>query len=95
MIRINDEYFVEVDSLNYTLKRKATGVKKDGTPIVTDKIVGYYNDLRNAIFGACEDCKRTEFSKNNYSLNEALTRIQEINDSFTEILKQAIRDMEV
>ena len=94
MIRINDDYFVEVDAHNYTLKRKATGTNKDGKPITTDKIVGYYNDLRNCIYGASEDCKRNEFSKSDYSLDEALNKIQEINDSFTEILKQAVKEME-
>ena len=48
-ITLLDGYYIDADSLNYTLKRKIRKVKKDGTEYDADRIVGYFGSLKKAV----------------------------------------------
>ena len=94
MIVINEDYIVDVDSLQYTLKRKGVGKSKKGETIETTRTVGYFRDLRACIKASAEDSKKELFKNNDYSLNEAIAKIQEINDTFSDLLNKAIKKVE-
>lgn len=51
MVRIEliNGYFIEQEPLNYTLKQKFKGEKKDGTPKESVRTIGYFGDLQGAI----------------------------------------------
>lgn len=51
MVRINllNGYFIEQEPLNYTLKQRFEGKKKDGTPKESTRTIGYFGDLEGAI----------------------------------------------
>ena len=44
-VELIDDYFVEVDELNHTLKKRFEGKTKDGEPKVSEKIIGYFPNL--------------------------------------------------
>lgn len=92
MVVLNNDYYVEADSLSFTLKRKANGLNKKGEPIKTDTVIGFYGDLTGCIKGAIKDTRLRVVSENNYNLEEALVKFQEINDSFTDVLKKTIKE---
>lgn len=48
-IELQNGYFVEVDNLNSTLKQRYEGNKKDGSTMVTEKIIGYFSKPVDAI----------------------------------------------
>lgn len=95
MIVINENYYIECDSLSYTLKRKSSGVNKNGEPVKTDKTVGYYSDVLSCIRGAVKDSKLCAFRESHYSLEEAFKKIREINESFESQLKSISEKLEV
>jgi len=49
VILLGNGYFVEVDSLNYTLKQKYTGRDKQGEEKEYEKMHGYFSNLDSAI----------------------------------------------
>ena len=52
MIRIDDTYFIDVDELIYTLKKKRMGKNKNGEEIETATTLGYYSSLKSALTAA-------------------------------------------
>ena len=48
-ILLGNGYFVEIDSLNYTLKQKYTGKNKQGEEKEYEKTHGYFSNLESAI----------------------------------------------
>lgn len=51
MVRIEllNGYFIKQEPLNYTLKQRFKGEKKDGTPKESVRTIGYFGDLEGAI----------------------------------------------
>lgn len=52
MVKIDDTYFVDVDELIYTLKKKRIGKNKKGEEIETETTLGYYSSLQKALTAA-------------------------------------------
>ena len=48
-------YFIETDSLNYTLKQNYVGVGKDDNPKEMTKVIGYYGNMTHAV----EECVKS------------------------------------
>ena len=94
MIVINENYYIEVDSLCYVLKRKGSGLNKKGEPVKTDRTLGFYGDVQGCIKGAVKDSKLCAFKKESYSLEEAFKKIKEINESFELLLNNILRKLE-
>lgn len=93
MIVLNDTYYVEADSLCFSLKRKGEGVNKDKEKIEVIKTVGYYGDLQGCIQGAIKDSKLMTVKNGDYNLDEALVKFREINEEFTEILNKVCTEV--
>lgn len=49
IINLTNGYFIEQEPLNYTLKQRFKGEKKDGTPKESVRTIGYFGDLEGAI----------------------------------------------
>lgn len=94
MIVINENYYIEVDSLCYVLKRKGSGLNKKGEPVKTDRTLGFYGDVQGCIGGAIKDAKLCAFRESRYSLEEAFKKIREINESFKSQLNSILQKLE-
>lgn len=94
MVVINENYYIEVDSLCYTLKRKNFGLNKKGEPVKTDKTIGYYGDVQGCIRGAVKDAKLCAFKMYDYSLEEAFKKIRKINEDFESELHIILEKLE-
>ena len=54
-IELLDDYFIEIDEYNHTLKKRYIGEeKKTGKKVQKEKIIGYYRD----VIGCVERCLR-------------------------------------
>lgn len=97
MIQVNDDYLIEIDSCNYTVKRdlhrvstkidKVTG-EDVRTPVYST--VGYFGTLAGAIKGVIDDMNRTQLKNGEYELQEALTVILENNRQFSKLLERVL-----
>jgi hypothetical protein len=90
MIRVNDDYVIFVDQLNYTPCRDNHKTDKEGKP--TYKTVGYYSSLEQALKGIIRDMNVRAFEADAYSLQEALEVIKQSNKIFTDMLKEVLEN---
>ena len=87
MIRVNENYCIDVDDKCYTVKIDKHKVDKKGNPVY--EIVGYFKNLENAIKGVIDSINKKKL-QSDYTLKEALTIIQESNRKFEELMKEVI-----
>lgn len=48
-IELKNDYFIEVDELNHTLKQRYTGEDKDGNPKEAERIIGYFSNVQQCV----------------------------------------------
>lgn len=48
-IELCNGYYIDVDSLNFTLKKRYKGEKKSGEEFDTEKVCGYFSDIGGAV----------------------------------------------
>ena len=90
MIRLNNDYFIDVDDMNYTLKRDThkTYTDKNGKEINSVEVISYFSSLNNAIIGARNYFIGKSLQDGEYSLKEAVNRVEEVNKHFEDMLKE-------
>lgn len=99
MVKVNDDYIIEVDSLNYTVKRDEHRTREEKVkdsdevkvvPVFT--IVGYYGDLAPAIQGVIKDMNRRELGSGTHALQEAVDIVLKNNRRVTELLDEVEKE---
>jgi len=101
MIRVNDDYIIDVDPHNYIVKRDLhkvkvtvddeTGEEKTRTPQFYT--VGYFGDVPSAVKGIIRDMNRLELSEGVHSLTEAVNIVQENNKQLYDLLNRAFEEV--
>jgi len=98
MVRVNNDYFIEIDSLNYTVKRdehKTREEKVKGSdevkvvPVFTT--VGYFYDLATSISGIIKDMNRRQLGEGTHELHEAVNMVMNNNRHFEILLEKALK----
>jgi hypothetical protein len=97
MIRVNEDYIIEIDNFNYTAKRdthrttlvkdKATGNESE-VPLYNT--VGHYSNLTGAIKGIITDMNSRKLRDGMHSLEEAIAIVVENNNRVSELLERAL-----
>ena len=77
MIRINDDWIIDVDERNYTLRKDLHRVtkSKDGTETPAYKTIGYFSAVSKALDALGEEIIREH-------LNAPINGLQELADAF-------------
>lgn len=91
MIRVNEDYVILVDTLNYTPCRDNHKTDKKGNP--TYNAIGYYSNLEQALKGIVRDMNGRAFEADTYSLQEALEVIKQSNKVFTDMLSEVLKNV--
>lgn len=99
MIRVNDDYIIDVDPHNYIVKRdlhkeRVTVNDKTGEETRTPSYytVGYFGDLPSAVRGIIRDMNRQGLSEGTFSLTEAVKMVQDNNKRFYDLLDRAFEE---
>lgn len=94
MIRVNDNWVISVDPMNYApmkdLHRTKKEQQKDGTEIIIPvygKPLGYYTSLAGAVKAIARADYKEALSGRETPLNEAIKIMQETVDRFERILE--------
>ena len=98
MVQINDDYIVQIDSLNYTVMRDAhrTTTRKDSKTGEVSEVevfitIGYYSDLEGAIKGVIKDMNARALQDGTHTLIEAFEIVIKNNNKFSELLEKALK----
>lgn len=100
MVRINNEWVVDVDSLgNYSpmrdLHKKGVRKNKDGTETEYDMYspaIGHYGNLASAIKAIAKETARKKMETATISLSDAVRAIEESNAQFESVLNKALHE---
>ena len=90
MIRVNDDYVIDVDSMCYTTKIDKHKTDKKGNPVY--EVVGYYKDLDGAVLAIVKSMNRSKLSEGVHDLKTALGIIRSSNEQFEKILREVIKE---
>ena len=88
MIRINDDICIEIDELNYTLKKDKHSeyTDKNGATRHNYYVIGYYTNLESALKGAKDYMVVNSLSEKDMSLGEAIRRVREVSEAFRQTI---------
>lgn len=84
MIKLNDDYSVDVTPKSFTLLRLRGKTKKGAD---SWEIIGYYSTLRAAIRACISNMTRRKLSEGAHDLREALEIIKESDKILTDMLE--------
>ena len=68
-VELQDGYFVEIDSLNHTLRQRYAGQDKDGNEKESVRTIGYFGDMKQCIKALLERYPREAISLDNMCRN--------------------------
>ena len=94
MIRINDDWVVDVDQYNYILKKDMHREEKsrDGKSMVpVYNTVGYYGSLRKALDALGGEIIRDKLRGGSRTLCEAVQAIRECTDEWRRLVEEVTR----
>lgn len=89
MIILNNDYFIDVDDFNYTLKRDTHKkyADKNGKEINVTEVISYFSSLENALIGAKNYFINQSLQDDIYSLKEAVNIVINVNLEFERMIK--------
>ncbi len=95
MIRVNEHYIIDIDSMNYTVKRdyhrkKSTKVNGEIVEVDDLRTIGHYGSLVSAVKGVIDDINRCQLRDEVHTLEEAVAIVIENNNKVAELLEKAL-----
>lgn len=78
VVELQDGYFVEIDSLNHTLRQRYAGQDKDGNEKESVRTIGYFGDMKQCIKALLERYPRISFDEYLELLDKAYTRSEQL-----------------
>lgn len=95
MIRVNENYIIDIDSYEYTVKRdlhRKRTVKIKGEEVEVDDFatVGHYGSLGSAVKGVIDNMNRCKLREGIHTLEEAVAIVLENNNKVAELLEKAL-----
>lgn len=92
MIRVNDDYVILVDEMNYAPARdRHRTVMSKGKERAVYDIIGYTSTLERAVKMILDRTTAETLADGEISLADAVKEIREINSQFEEMLGVAVR----
>ncbi len=93
MIRINDDWIIDIDRYNYTLRRDMHTtriIKKNGEEIEEPvyNTVGHYSSLNKALENLGKEIIRYKLMSNEYDLKTAVNAIRECQDEWRRLTNE-------
>lgn len=92
-ITITDDYFVEVDALNYTLKHKYTISKGINKGNEKEEILGYFGTLEQALRKCSKDILDNRLDGATISLDGYINRLESDFRDFMRIIKLRVEEV--
>lgn len=97
MIKVNENYIIDIDSYNYTVRRdlhRKKNVKSQITGEITEvddfATVGHYGSLGSAVKGVIDNMNRCKLREGIHTLEEAVAIVLENNNKVAELLEKAL-----
>ena len=94
-IDLKNGYYIEIDTLNYTLRQKYTGKTKSGEEKEAFRTLGYFGNVESAIRKYIELSQMDVLDGERLTLEEYVESIQKINAIALQGIKEELRRFQV
>lgn len=91
MIKLIKGFVVDVDPLNYTLKKETGNVDKEGNK--TYRTYGYHRTLKHAIATCVDVLTKEKLDSDVFELKEAIEIINQSQEVFRNLLNDSIKEV--
>ena len=93
MIRINDDWVIDVDEHNYILKRDMhiETVRKDGRQQHVYKVEGYFSSPQKALKAFGEEIVRDRLKAAEMGLADAVRTVQDTYEEWRRVVEEAMK----
>lgn len=88
-IKLDREFYIEVDSLNHTLKQKYCGETKDGAKKEAERTIGYYPDVEQCVERYLEERQKLLSPDKEMTMREYVNLVRKSNKDAVEVIKKA------
>ena len=92
-IELINDYYIEVDPLNYTLKQRFKGSDKAGNPKDSERTIGYYGTVTHAVEEMIKHYCKNETKSFDGDLIEYAELIDSVGEKAVKALRNVLEDM--
>ena len=89
-VNLLNGYYIEIDSMNYTLMRNYVGKDRDGNPKEYVKVCGYFTTLGGAIYKFLKLNQDDLNAETVMEMDEYVKRVEENNRMAVEAIKRVL-----
>lgn len=89
-IKLDQEFYIEVDSLNHTLKQKYKGETRDGEAKQAERVIGYYPDVEQCVERYLEERQKLLSPDKAMTIREYVNLVKRSNKEALEAIKKVI-----
>ncbi len=91
-IKLDQEFYIEVDSLNHTLKQKYKGETRGGGEKEAEKVIGYYPDVEQSVERYLEERQNLVSPDKAMTMREYVNLVKKSNNAAVKAIKQLIKE---
>ena len=95
MIRVNEDYIIEIDAMNYIAKldkHKVVVDKKTGKTTPVFDTIGYLGTLEGALNKIKDDMIKRKICADVFTIEEAIIEIKNINKDFIDTFNMVMQE---
>lgn len=91
-IKLDKEFYIDIDDLNHTLKQKYMRQSKDGGEKEAERVIGYYPDVEACVEKYIDARQKLLTADKTASLREYVNLVKKSNDAAVKAIKQLIKE---
>ena len=89
-IKLDQEFFIEVDSLNHTLKQKYKGETRDGSSKEAEKVIGYFQDVEQCVERYLDERQKLVSTDKAMTMREYVNLVKKSNSDAIKAIKSLL-----
>lgn len=94
-IELKNGYYIEIDPMNYTLKQRYTGTKKDGAEKESERICGYFGNMNSLAKRYISLVQLDAMDGETLKMDEYVKTIEQVNKVAVQVLEQILQQYEM
>lgn len=91
LIKLDKEFYIDIDDMNHTLKQKYMRKSKDGEEREAERVIGYYPDVEACIEKYIDARQNLLTPDKSITLREYVNLVKKSNNAAVKAIKQLIK----
>lgn len=89
-VNLTNGYYIEIDTMNYTLMQKYIGKDKSGNPKEAVRVLGYFTTLKGAVDKYLKAHQLDEMADTSMEMEEYVKKVEEINKTAVQAIDSVL-----